>query len=108
MVVASEILSASSQMETQAAFARGGGARVDHRHGLGEDSSSQDDEGEVQVGREGGDIFERRRRSGAEAQDPLVAGDADRVGEAAVGGRAHADRAQGLRTLKPAETSLGL
>ena len=82
---------------TQAAPAGGGGARLHHRHRL---QDAEDDQGQVQVGREGRglDVLVLVRL-GAEAQDPLVAGDADRAGEAAVGGRPHADRTQGLRTL---------
>ena len=83
---------------TQAAPAGGGGARLHHRL-----QGAEDDQGQVQVGREGRGgliVLVFLIGVGAEAQDPLVAGDADGAGEAAAGGRPHADRTQGLRTLK--------
>ena len=79
----------------QAAPVGGGGARFDDSHRL---QDSKHDQGEIQVEREGG-IGVDDVRSGAEAQDPLVAGHADRAGKAAAGGRADANRTQGLRTL---------
>ena len=79
--------------QMQAALVGGGGARIDDRRRL------EDDQREIQVGREGGGVDDER--GGAEAQDPLLARHADRAGEAAAGGRADANRTQGLRTLKP-------
>ena len=86
---------------TQAAPAGGGGARLHHHRHHRLQGGAEDDQGQVQVGREGRGLglVVDLVGVGAEAQDPLVAGDADGAGEAAAGGRPHADRTQGLRTL---------